>query len=142
MLGHVLTPEQVFEQWWQLSELLQPAVDAGYGEMTVTDILERVEKGHMFIAVIREHEGEEIDVALACEIIKYPRKHVLNVAYLGGKPLALTRGKFLYATLEGIAKTVECSMIQGLCGPAQTRYFRRLFGLKPVYTVLRKEVSP
>lgn len=142
MIGQVLNPEQVYEQWWQISELLSPAVKAGHGELHVTDILELVDKRRMFIAVIRESEGEEIQVALACEIITHPRKKVLSVAYLGGNPLALTRGKSLYTQLEGIAKTLECSIIQGLCGPAQARLFSRLFGLKPVYTVLRKEVGP
>lgn len=142
MIGQVLNPEQVYEQWWQLSELLKPAVDCGHGELKVTDILELVDKRKMFIAVMRERDGDEIAVALACEIVKYPRMTALHVSYVGGKPLALTRGKSLYSALEGVAKTLECSMIQGLCGPAQTRYFSRVFGLKPVYTVLRKEVSP
>jgi hypothetical protein len=142
MIGQVLTPEQVCEQWWQISSLLLPAVKAGHGELNITDILEYVEKRRMFIAVVRESEDEEIAVALACEVKTYPRKKVLNVSYVGGKPLALTRGKTLYTQLESIAKTLECSIIQGLCGPAQTRLFSRMLGLKPVYTVLRKEVSP
>jgi len=141
MIGEILTPDQVHEQWWQLSELLAPAVAENYGEMTLTDILELVEKGRMFIGVLRE-PGEEIQVALVCETIVYPRKKVLSVVFCGGKPLALTRGKRMYTLLEQVAKKLECSIIQGLCGPAATRYFSRVFGLKPVYTVLRKEVGP
>lgn len=140
MNPYVLQPRQVLSRWGELSPLLAAAVAENEGELELNDIPRMVEEHRMVVGVVEE-DGE-IVVALVGEIQIYPRKRVFSVCFIGGKPYVLTRHKELYAALENVAKQCKCTIIQGLCGPAATRYFTRVFGLKPVYTVLRKEVSP
>lgn len=140
MNGQILQPLEVEQNWAELGVLLAPSVALNNGEMELEDIPKLVHERKMFIAVIRGETG--IDVALALEILDYPRKRALFVSYIGGKPYALTNAKYMYTQLEKIAKVLNCSMIQGLCRPAAARLFMREFGLKPVYTVLRREVGP
>lgn len=140
MLGRVLQPWEVEANWWRLSALLGPAVAEGEGEIELDDIPRLVQEHHAFIGAIFSNH-QTIEVALVCETRHYPRANVLNVMYVGGSPLALTKSKHLYPALEAVAIALKCSIIQGLCRPAAARLFSRMFGLKPVYTVLRKEVG-
>lgn len=141
MLGEVLNPEQVREQWWQIGPLLAKAVAKNDGELLLEDIPTLVVNNQMFVGVIREAPGEMIQLALAGEVHVYPRKKVLNVAFVGGNPLVQSRSKHLYSVLEDIARKLDCTSIQGQCGPGATRFYTRMFGLKPTYTVLRREVT-
>ena len=141
MIGEVLNPEQVKEQWWQIAPLLALAVSKNDGELLLEDIPKLVVDRQMFIGVVREAPGEEIQLVLAGDVVIYPRKKVLNVAFVGGKPLVQSRAKHLYPVLEDIARKLGCTTIQGQCGPGATRFYTRLMGMTPTYTILRKEVT-
>lgn len=124
-------PHEVIQQWDRLRVLLMPAVDAGTGELLVDDIRELVISGRMFIFA---SDG----FALACEFINYPRKTVLNVSFGGGRVGAR---EAVGDVLCDFALRGGASSIQTYCkNPAMTRYYRRWFGLDPIYTVLEKQL--
>lgn len=142
MIGQVLTPDEVKQEWYHIAPYLRMAVEKNDGELLLEDIPGLVASSRMFIGVIREKPEAEILYALAGEVIVYPRKKVLNVAFVGGRPLVQSRSKHLYPALEGIARLLDCTCIQGQCGPGAARFFSSMFGLVPTYTVLRREVGP
>lgn len=142
MIGQILSPDETKHDWYQIAPLLRMAVDKNDGELELEDILPLVIGGRMFIGVIREKPEDPVIYALAGEVITYPRKKVLNVAFVGGRPLVQSRAKHLYTALEGIARMLNCSTIQGQCGPGAARFFSTMFGMVPTYTVLRREVGP
>jgi hypothetical protein len=114
-------------RWPRLAELLASAVAMGNGELVVDDILDRALEGRMFIFA-------DDDFAVTTEFIRYPRKTVMVVGFGAGK---VPDRKHVAATLTAAAKTVGAASIQTYCkNPAMARYYRRWFGLKPLYTVL------
>ena len=120
-----------------LRELLNRAVVHNRGEMTVDDIVDLVDAGRMGVMV--EMAGDDIALAVAFEVIPYPQRKVLNIAFVGGKnlqSLADQREKFHAIAKAFGADTMTCS-----CRPSMVRYLRRLSpDVQQAYVVLEWKV--
>lgn len=106
--------------------------------MEVDDVLDFVLKHRMCVMVL-ENDGV-VDLALAAEVTKYPRKSILNVAFVGGK-----NGKAVarrhYAALEQVGKMFGCASVQCYCRPSVARYLKRLFpDVREAYRVMRRDI--
>lgn len=135
----LLTPEGVKENWPVLCELLGKAVAHNHGEMEVDDIPELVENRRMFVSVLRK-DGE-IVLAIAGEIMKYPREKVLNVSFAGGKDGKLV-ADHMWSHLEGIASVFNVAYVRAFCRPSMVRYLQQtLPGVECIYTVVQKRIG-
>lgn len=121
-----------------LRAMLQRAVKHNRGEMTVDDLPGLINEGRMGVMV---DQADNPKLALAFEIIVYPRRRLLHVAFAAGRglrqlfddPAALTS----IATLFG-ANAVSCH-----CRPAMARYLKRFSPLpEPAYLTLEWKVTP
>lgn len=135
----LLTVPEVKFNWPRLRPLLASAVEHGLGEMEVDDILERVEKQLMFIAVLKK--AQRIVLAVAAEILNYPRRKVLNVAYVGGAD-GRVMAHFFYDQLERMGRLFEVDAVQCYCRPSVARLLRRYFpDVDLAYVVMQREVA-
>lgn len=126
-----LIPRATIESVWPaLRKLFAPAVAMGDGEVLVDDILERVLDNRMFVFA-------DDAFAVAVEFIYYPRKTVMVIGFGAGR---IRDKKLVAETLRRSATALGAHSVRTYCkNPAMIRYFRRWFGLTPLYTVL--EVS-
>lgn len=114
-------------RWRRLSELLAPAVAMGNGELEVDDILDRALEGRMFVFA-------DDDFAVTTEFIHCPRKTTMVVGFGAGR---VPDRAHVAETLIAAARKIGATSIQTYCkNPAMVRYYRRWFGLNPIYTVL------
>ena len=127
----LLMPHEVIQHWDHLSALLAPAITPCDSEISADDIRSLVLSGRMFVFATDTF-------ALTCEFVVYPRKTVMNVAFGGG---SVDDRPGIAETLTDFAKRGGASAIWTYCkNPAMTRYYRRWFGLEPIYTVLEKQL--
>jgi hypothetical protein len=138
MRAQVLRPDQVHDYWPRLSALLARSVNRSEWELEVEDIPKLVDERKMFISAVFD-DRDCLCAAVALEILTCPRMRILQVTHVGGQNAFLSGS--LFSHLEDLAKALKCDTIQGFCRPAAARLFARVFGLKPVYTVLRREVD-
>lgn len=123
----LITRAELPSRWPRLSELLAPAVAMGNGELEVDDILDRALEGRMFVFA-------DDGFAVTVEFMHYPKKTTMVVGFGGGK---VPDRAHVAETLLAAARRVGAASIQTYCkNPAMVRYYRRWFGLKPIYTVL------
>lgn len=116
-------------RWERLRDLLLPAVAMGNGELEADDILERAMEGRMFVFA-------DDEFAVTVEFINYPSKTVMVAGFGAGK---VPDRAHVAETLIAAARNVGATSIQTYCkNPAMVRYFRRWFGLTPLYTVLER----
>lgn len=118
---------ELSSRWPRLAQLLTPAVSEGNGEVEIGDILTRALEGRMFIFA-------DEDFAVTAEMVYYPQKTVMHIGFGGGR---VPERRHVAATLKAAARRLGATTIQTWCrNPAMIRYFRRWFGLKPLYIVL------
>lgn len=135
----LLKPDEVNRRWSEVRPLLQKAVAHGEGEMEVDDIKDLVLQNRMCVVVL-EDDGV-VDLALAAEVTKYPRKNVLNISYVGGKNGRVVARRH-YLSLEQIGRLFGCSAVQCYCRPAVARYLKRLFpDVRAAYLVMRRDIQ-
>lgn len=134
----VLLPKEVDAEWAQIRPLLMKAVVHGRGEVMVDDILDLVKKGQMFVAATRD--GDKIVLAIAAEIVYYPRKRVLNLAFGGGSVSPIYDQ--VYEGLAKMAKILDVNTIQCYCRPSVAKLLRtRYDDVEEAYIVLEKKVN-
>lgn len=134
----LLTPKQVTAYWNEICPLLDKAVMHGRGELVVDDILDLVWAGRMFVSVVEEKE--KIVLAIAAEMIYYPRKPVLNVAFVGGRAKDIYVE--VYARLEEMAKVLGAKAIQCYCRPSIAKLLTKAYdGVEEAYIVVEKKVA-
>lgn len=114
-------------EWPRLMGLLAPAVAMGNGELEVDDILGLAQQGRMFVFA-------DDQFAVTAELTHYPKKTVMIIGFGAGKVLSRSH---VADTLIAAAKHLGATSVQTYCkNPAMARYYRRWFGLQPLYTVL------
>lgn len=134
----LLQPDQVEAAWPMLRELLAKAVQHGRGEVEVDDILTLALQRKMLIAVLLENGATVL--ALAAEITPYPRKTVLNIAFMGGHGAA-SSSAISYPFVDKLAQLVGADSIRCYCRESMARYLtRHQPGYERAYVVLEKEV--
>lgn len=134
----LLTPKMVTARWNEVQPLLDSAVMHGRGELVVDDVLDLVWAGRMFVSVVKE--DEKIVLAIAAEMMYYPRKPVLNLAFVGGK--AYPMYDEIYARLEEMAVILGAKAIQCYCRPAVAKLLKAAQpGVEEAYIVVEKKVA-
>lgn len=104
--------------WPLLRELLGRAVAKGRGEVEVDDILRLVELGRMHIGVLCD--DERILLALAAEVVEYPRRKILNLAFAGGDGASFVAEHYM-DELDSMARQLGADGVQFHCQPSMAR---------------------
>lgn len=135
----VLPPNEVKARWLEIAPLLDKAVLHGRGELAVDDILDLVASQQMFVAGL-EQEGR-IHLAIAAEVIRYPRKRVLNLAFAGGTRSG-TDASYIWDRLQEMARLLNASAVQCYCRESIARYLEKLQpDVERAYIVVEKKVA-
>lgn len=118
-----LKKEEAIEQWDKIEPLLLPAIEKSRGEMTADDVLQFVEDGRFFVAVMGRESS--IVLAICLHIVHYPQYAVLDVALIGGTN---TRAfaKNYFSEIVDFAREVGCKEVQCTWGEAEARLFSRM----------------
>lgn len=142
----LITTQQQVDTFWPFARpLLERCVkETMHGELEIDDIRALVVAQKAFLFVLtndRTGTNPDLDVrlALAVEIIQYPRLPTLNVLALGGTDLSLFHKQF-WKQFCGWAYMNGVRAIDGWVGPAMRRVLTR-FGFKQVYSHMRLELT-
>lgn len=142
----LLSTPAMLEAYWPLAlPLLSRVVkEAMHGEFEMSDLKALAQSGKVFIFVLTNDKTgtnpeREVRLALAVEIVQYPRLPALNVLALGGTDLSLFHRKF-WKQFCGWAYMNGVRAVEGWVSPAMQRVLTR-FGFKQVYTHMRLELT-
>lgn len=139
------TPDALANFWPLAQPLLSRCVkEAMHGEMGVDDIKAMAQSGRAFIFVLTNDKSgtnpnREVRLALAVEVVQYPRLPALNVLALGGTELAMFHRKF-WKQFCGWAYMNGVRAVDGWVGPGMQKMLSR-FGFKQVYAHMRLELT-
>lgn len=126
-------------EWPAIRPLLAQAVAHGRGEIHVDDILDLVADDRMTVSVLRE--GPKIILAIAAEIIQYPRKKILNLAFAGGRDAKFVAHNY-FAHLIQMAEKHNATAIQCFCRPSVARLLKQMQPeVVEAYTVMERELA-
>lgn len=138
----LLATKEHFDMYWPATKpLLEKCIKrAMHGEMTIDDLYNAALAGKMYIFVFKNDKTitKSVKLALALEIVNYPRIPAMNVVSLGGNDLDALHGKF-WKMICGWAYMNGVRVIEGLVSPAMERVISR-YGFKPVYTHMRLDL--
>ena len=139
----LLSTQELFDKYWaQCVPLFERVVDeAMHGELTVDDMYTRALAGQMYIIVAKNDETEVPDVrlAMALELVYYPRYTAMNVVAIGGKDLRPMIRRFWkyvcgWAYICGVRK-MECSV-----APAMEKILEAV-GFERHYVQMRQDLT-
>lgn len=136
------TQEQFDKYWPRASKLIDKCIKRSmHGEMTVDDIKNLALQQRAYIFVVKNDRGIQPDVKLVVvlELGGYPRRPIMNILALAGSELDVFYEKF-WQKLCGWAYMNGIRSIEGCVSPAMRRVIER-YGFKPVYTVMRLDLS-
>tara|TARA_R100000995_G_C3459340_1_gene112264 strand:+ start:222 stop:698 length:477 start_codon:yes stop_codon:yes gene_type:complete len=141
--AQLLSTKELLDRYWGgCIPLFQECIDkAMHGEMTVEDIYERGLKGQLFIIVAKNDDDEvpDIQLAIALELVYYPRFTAMNVLALGGKNLRHNMKKF-WKQVCGWAQICGVSQIECLVAPAMEKILQAQ-GFERKYSLLRQDLT-
>lgn len=139
------TPQLLEAYWPQVEPLLAKCVlRASHGEYTTTDIKQLAFAGRAFVFILTNDKHDptvdrRVTLALAIEVVNYPRLPALNILAVGGSGLKVAYQKY-WGMLCGWAYMSGARAIEGWVGPGMKRTTERM-GFKPVYTHMRYELE-
>jgi hypothetical protein len=115
-----------------------------HGELEIEDIKVMALNRAAFIFVLTNDKtgtnpNLDVRLALAAEVVQYPRLPALNILALGGTDLAVFHRKF-WREFCGWAYMNGVRVIDGWVNPAMQRMITR-FGFKQVYSHMRLELT-
>ena len=131
-----LKGELLLAAWPRVADLIQLALDEGWGEMNIGDVWERVQAGLMQVLVVLD--DEKILAALVTEVVDYPRRRALRVVFAGGEGMEDWVEEVDQLLLVG-AKKVGAQGIE-ICGRAGWGRALRSLQYKVKYHTIVKEV--
>ena len=120
-LVEAIKPHLVPYIWDFVAKHIQKAIAVSNGEMWLEDVYVRLLDQRMFLFVAKQNHI--IRGAAVCEVIKYPRKLVIRVVYLGGD----TGGLFkewrwkLHETLKTWAAQIGADSIESFTRPGMAK---------------------
>jgi len=103
------------------------------GEFDADDLLRLAREGRMFIGVVTD--GDAPVLALAFELIEYPRMTALNIAAMAGARMNEAM-RMLWPTFKRLARLAGADCIQASGSAAMARLLARQ-GFGEVYRVMR-----
>jgi hypothetical protein len=118
----LLLPEQVRAQWTTIEPLLKPAEQHCGGEVLVEDVPKLVDDRAAFVLAL--YEDEEMILAGVLEVLRLPRKTVLNVMFMGGRNFGKVVEHFMQE-LKHIGDAVGATALRGYCHPAMAKFLQR-----------------
>jgi hypothetical protein len=129
------TPEQVEAKWALISPLIERCVaEAVKGEFTAGDIYLRALRGDAL--PFYGSDGDEVTIAGALEIVRYPRKVALSVMAMAGNRLAESAAD-AFGEITKFGRGIGADFIEASAPPAVARLLRMTLGFEPQYQVLR-----
>ena len=115
---HLLTPQQVHDVWSVLKPILLTVEPHCHGEICVDDIPQLIDDQKAFALVMSE--GGEACLVGIMEILKYPRKTVMNTIMVAGRDI-----RYFFTDcrddIARIAKFFGASCIRGYMRPSVSR---------------------
>lgn len=139
------TPQLLESYWPQVEPLLEKCVRrASHGEYAVQDIKALAFSGRAFVFILTNDKHDftverNVKLALALEVVNYPRLPALNILAVGGSGLRMAYEKY-WGLLRGWAYMSGARAIEGWVGPGMQRTTERM-GFKPVYTHMRYDLE-
>lgn len=139
----LLSSKELLDRYWgQCVPLFEKCIEKQMdGELDVDDIYSRALKGQMFVIAVKNDSTElpDVKLALALELVYYPKYTAMNVVALGGKDLRNMIDMFWkhvcgWAKICGIKK-MECSV-----NPAMQKILETV-GFKQQYVQLRQDLT-
>ena len=139
----LLSSKELLDRYWgQCVPLFEKCIEKQMdGELDEDDIYSRALKGQMFVIAVKNDSTElpDVKLALALELVYYPKYTAMNVVALGGKDLRNMIDMFWkhvcgWAKICGIKK-MECSV-----NPAMQKILETV-GFKQQYVQLRQDLT-
>lgn len=122
------------EQFAQARPLLQPVIEqAARGEFTVDDLEQMTRDGRAVTGIA--HSGEKAVMAMSFEILRYPRKTVVNIMALGGENLSEVAAEFWHE-FRAWSRSAGAEAIEACCSDAMARILRA-HGFTTQYRLVR-----
>jgi len=142
----MLTIPAHMELYWHLIEpLLERSTrEAMHGEFDIADLkaLAFAGKAHIFVLTNDKtgtNPDRSVSLALAAELVMYPKFPALNIIALGGNNLGMAHRKF-WKQFCGWAYMNGVRTIEGWVSPGMQRLLER-FGFKQIYSHMRFELT-
>lgn len=129
-----LSPREVFENWEDLCDLLQPAVDASRGDLTTFGLLHACahEQSYIFVGTFQ-------GIAVAAIVITLNQYHSHRVAHIDGYAGRAALFYDYLSVIEEWARANGCSYLEGHGSEAAQRLAQRR-GFKHSHYVYRKQL--
>lgn len=135
----VVQLESVEALWPELKPLFAPAVEYCAGELDVDDVLSLVKSKQAFIAVMSCEE--KINLALAFQVLVYPKKTVLHVLAMGGEKFDVC-ATACWGEIENLAKVLGACAVRASVRPSMERYAKRVVPeAQKIYTVVERPIG-
>ena len=135
----LLTFPEIVVHWTKIRPLLSSAIAKGRGEIEVDDVLDLAGQGRMSISVV--WRDGSIALSIAAEVIHYPRRKVLNLAFAGGKDAKFVSDRF-DEYLGEMARSLGADAVQCYCAPAVARLLKKMQpSAEEAYIVLERKVA-
>jgi hypothetical protein len=119
--------ERADEAWCDGAHLLSKACERADGDITPESLLERIKSGNL---TLLGHLGGWA----AVQVQVYPTKKVLHVEAIHAPGVTSAD---VFGELRAFARHNGCAEIQGACTPAVARLWKRKFGFREAYTIMR-----
>ncbi len=139
------TPQLLESYWPQVEPLFEKCVRrASHGEYAVQDIKALAFAGRAFVFILTNDKHDftvdrRVTLALALEVVNYPRLPALNILAVGGSGLKMAYTKY-WGMLRGWAYMSGARAIEGWVGPGMKRTTESM-GFKSVYTHMRYDLE-
>jgi len=130
-----LEGERLMELWPQIEPLFARCCkEAAAGELDAQDILNLTigKRCHVFAEV----DNEEVTVAIAVEMIAYPKFTAANVFALGGRGLVSAHSRWWVVFSEWL-RASNVTAVDAWVSDAMRRILERRFGFHKVYNHMR-----
>jgi hypothetical protein len=139
----LLTTKEQFDKYWpRTRQLIEKCVKRSlHGEFTADDIYQLALQQKVFIFIVKNDSCIQPDVklAVALEMVTYPRLPAMNIIALAGSELDVFYEKF-WKKLCGWAYMNGIRAIEGWVSPAMQRVVSK-YGFKHVYTHMRLDLT-
>lgn len=133
----LVPPDHINAVWDVVRPMLEPAVAVTNGRFSTYSVYAALQQGRSHLWIAFDEEGV-IHGAVTTDIVDYPEKRCLCMAFVGGTRFR-EWGQALDAMLTRWAKDNACEAIEGQGRPAWDRLVRR-YGCRPFATIFEKDV--
>lgn len=132
----LISTDQVAGAWPAVKHFVERALADGPGRITADDVEEQLRAGGMQLWTLITSEGEpEVLAVLVTEIIDYPRKRVLDLAFMAGDRMELWLAALPALEAWAVTQGIEQIQIQGRPG------WERVTGYPRTAVVLCKDLE-